>query len=64
MVLLALLPATGPAIGLLFGLTPLDLYGRSPVATASLLAGTVLGLCGLLWSRSILRRAVRPEVVS
>jgi tight adherence protein B len=64
MVLLALLPATGPAIGLLFGLTPLDLYGRSPVAAAALLAGTVLGLCGLLWSRSILRRAVRPEVVS
>jgi tight adherence protein B len=64
MVLLALLPATGPGIGLLFGLTPLDLYGRSPVAAAFLLAGTVLGLGGLLWSRAILRRAVRPAVVS
>ena len=64
MVLLALLPATGPGIGLLFGLTPMDLYGRSPVAAAFLLAGTVLGVCGLLWSRAILRRAVRPAVVS
>ena len=64
MVLLALLPATGPGIGLLFGLTPMDLYGRSPVAAAFLLAGTVLGGCGLLWSRAILRRAVRPAVVS
>ena len=64
MVLLALLPATGPGIGLLFGLTPMDLYGRSPVAAAFLLTGTVLGVCGLLWSRAILRRAVRPAVVS
>ena len=64
MVLLALLPATGPGIGLLFGLTPIDLYGRSPVAATFLLAGTVLGVSGLLWSRAILRRAVRPAVVS
>ena len=64
MVLLALLPATGPAIGMLFGLTPMDLYGRSPVSGVSLLAGAALGVTGLMWSRAILRRAVRPAVVS
>lgn len=64
MVLLALLPATGPAVGLIFGLTPVDLYGRSPVAALSLAAGAVLAVAGLLWSRAILRRALQPGPVS
>jgi tight adherence protein B len=62
MVLLALLPASGPAIGLLFGLGPVDLYGT----TASLLClavGVVLAGTGWLWSRAILRRALRPSTV-
>lgn len=64
MVLLALLPAAGPAIGLLFGFSPLGLYTGSPAAAASVVTGVLLGLAGLAWSRSILRRAVRPQVVS
>jgi tight adherence protein B len=63
MTLLALLPATGPAIGLLFGLSPVDLYGSSPASALSLLAGVVMGAAGWLWSRSILRRALRPASV-
>jgi tight adherence protein B len=62
--LLALLPASGPVIGLLFGLTPVDLYGRSTVAGLCLLAGAALGVTGWLWSRAILRRALRPEAVA
>lgn len=63
MVLLALLPAAGPAIGLLFGLTPLDLYGGSPAASLCLVVGAVLGLTGWLWSRAIVGRALRPSTV-
>ncbi len=63
MVLLALLPAAGPAIGLLFGLTPLDLYGSSPAASLCLVVGAVLGLVGWLWSRAIVSRALRPSTV-
>lgn len=64
MALLALLPAAGPAIGLLFGFSPLGLYTGSPAAAASVVTGVLLGLAGLAWSRSILRRAMRPQVVS
>jgi tight adherence protein B len=62
MVLLALLPASGPVIGLLFGLGPADLYGT---AAGSLCAtsGVVLAGAGWLWSRAILRRALRPSTV-
>lgn len=62
--LLALLPASGPVIGLLFGLTPVDLYGRSTVSALCLLAGGALGVTGWLWSRAILRRALRPGAVT
>jgi tight adherence protein B len=62
--LLALLPASGPVIGLLFGLTPVDLYGRSTASALCLLVGTVLGGTGWLWSRAILRRALRPAAVA
>lgn len=64
MTLLALLPASGPAIGLLFGLTPMDLYARSPAAAGSLAVGVALGCAGWAWSRTILRRALQPEAVS
>lgn len=64
MAVLALLPAAGPAIGLLFGFSPLGLYTGSPAAAASVFTGVLLGLAGLAWSRSILRRAIRPQVVS
>ena len=64
MALLALLPAAGPAIGLLFGFSPLGLYTGSPAAAASVVTGVLLGLAGLAWSRSILRHAMRPQVVS
>lgn len=63
MALLALLPATGPAIGLLFGLSPLDLYATSTASTLSLLVGAVLGTAGWLWSRDILTRALRPATI-
>jgi tight adherence protein B len=62
--LLALLPASGPVVGLLFGLTPVDLYGRSTVSVLCLLAGGALGMTGWLWSRAILRRALRPGAVA
>lgn len=62
MVLLAILPATGPVIGLLFGLPPSSLYGSS--ASASCLAvGAVLALVGWWWSRSIVRKALRPSTI-
>lgn len=64
MALLALLPASGPAIGLLFGLSPIDLYAGSPAAAGSLAIGVLLGLAGWVWSRAILRRALQPEVLS
>jgi tight adherence protein B len=64
MTLLALLPVSGPAIGLLFGLTPIDLYAGSRAAAGSLAFGVVLGCTGWVWSRSILLRALQPEVVS
>ncbi|MDF2090898.1 hypothetical protein P0Y31_00940 [Knoellia sp. 3-2P3] len=62
--LLALLPASGPVVGLLFGLTPVDLYGRSTGSALCLLAGGALGVTGWLWSRTILRRALRPGAVA
>lgn len=64
MALLAMLPAAGPAVGLLFGFSPLGLYTGSPAAVASVVTGVLLGLAGLGWSRSILRRAMRPQAVS
>ena len=63
MVLLALLPATGPVIGLLFGLTPVDLYLASPAGSLCLAVGALLGAAGWLWSRAIVSRALRPSPV-
>jgi tight adherence protein B len=62
MVLLALLPASGPVIGLLFGLGPADLYGTS-AGSLCVTVGVALAGAGWLWSRAILRRALRPATV-
>ena len=62
MVLLALLPASGPAIGLLFGLGPSELYGTTAGALCASV-GVVLAGAGWLWSRAIMRRALRPSAV-
>lgn len=64
MAVLAGLPATGPAIGLLFGLPPTELYGSSRLALACLIAGLGLAGSGWWWGRRLLRRAMRPTVVA
>ena len=64
MTLLALMPASGPVIGLLFGFTPPTCMPLAPAATAALLVGVLLGAAGWAWSRAILRRAVQHETVS
>lgn len=60
MVLLTLLPLSGPAVGAVLGVAPADLY-RGP-AGASAAAGLALAALGWGWSRALLRRALRPEV--
>jgi len=60
MVLLALLPASGPVIGLLFGVGPSELYG-TPTGSLCATAGILLTGGGWLWSRAIMRRALRPS---
>ncbi|EAQ00450.1 hypothetical protein JNB_09764 [Janibacter sp. HTCC2649] len=60
--LLTLLPLTGPLVALVLGLPVGDVYG----STASLVAavvGLVLTGCGWLWSRTVLRRALRPAEI-
>lgn len=61
--LLTLLPLSGPLVALVLGLPVGDVYG----STASLVAA-VGGLCltalGWFWSRTVLRRALRPAEVS
>lgn len=61
MAVLGLLPLAGPAVGFAFGFSPADLYLRTPLATAALGVGLLFGALGLLWSRSLLRRALRTE---
>ena len=62
MVLLALLPATGPAIGLFFGLGPTELYAN-PAGSLCVTVGLLLTGSGWLWCRAIMRRALRPSAV-
>ena len=57
MAVLCLLPASGPVVGAALGVSPRSLYFSSPLATASLVLGVVLGLGAWWWSRRILRRA-------
>lgn len=54
MVVLCLLPASGPLVGMLMGVDPATLYFSSPLATASLVLGVGLGVGAWLWSRRIL----------
>jgi tight adherence protein B len=59
MAVLASLPAAGPVVGLLFGMSPTSLYLSSPLAIGSLGLGVGLGLFGWWWSRRILASASR-----
>lgn len=61
---LCLLPMTGPGVGAVFGLSPSELYLQSPASAASLVTGVLLACAGLVWSRALLRRALRPRPVS
>lgn len=57
MAVLALLPLTGPVVGLACGINPHDLYLSTTWSTASLVAGLLFAGFGWWWSRSILDRA-------
>lgn len=59
--LLTLLPVVGPALAVLIGADPADLYLSSPVASGSAVAGLVLTVLGWRWSRAMVRSAARPR---
>ena len=59
MAVLAVLPLTGPLMGLAFGLGPTDLYLGSPASTVSLGVGVALALLAWWWSRRIVAAALR-----
>jgi tight adherence protein B len=58
MVVLVLLPCSAPLVGLVFGLSPAELYLSSPAATFSGLLGLLLVVLGWWWSHRILARAL------
>lgn len=58
--LLTLLPVVGPALALLVGAHPMDLYGTVPGAL-SLGVGAVLTVVGWQWSSSLVTAALRPR---
>jgi len=60
--LLTLLPLSGPVVSVLLGLPVDEVYGGA-VAWASATSGLLLTGAGWLWSRRLLRRAVRPARV-
>ena len=57
MMVLTLLPLSGPVVGLACGVAPRELYLQSPLALASLGLGLVLAFVAWSWSRAILGRA-------
>ena len=59
--LLTLLPVVGPALAVLIGADPADLYLSSPVASGSAVAGLMLTVLGWRWSRAMVRSAARPR---
>lgn len=59
--LLTLLPLAGPALAVLVGADPQDLYLSSPAAGASAVIGLVLTAVGWRWSRAMVVRAARPR---
>lgn len=54
---LALLPISGPVVGLACGIAPRELYFATTWSTVSLLLGIAFAGFGWWWSRNILRRA-------
>ena len=57
MVVLALLPLSGPVVGLACGISLRELFLQSPLALASLGLGLLLAGVAWTWSRAILARA-------
>ena len=55
---LTALPLTGPLFGLACGLSPVELYLGSSLASVSVVAGAVLVVLGRLWCRRLVRTAV------
>ena len=55
---LTALPLTGPIFGLACGLSPVELYLGSPLATLSVGAGVLLVVLGRLWCRRLVSKAV------
>ncbi|GGB75857.1 hypothetical protein N798_13320 [Knoellia flava TL1] len=60
--LLTLMPLSGPVVALMLGLRVEEVYGGA-AAFASTMTGLLLTGAGWLWSRRLLRRAVRPARV-
>ncbi|QKE83618.1 type II secretion system F family protein [Arthrobacter sp. NEB 688] len=56
---LTLLPAAGPVVGLVLGLSPTSLYATS-AARLSALVGALLTLAGWWWARRLVGAAGRP----
>ncbi|WP_353952476.1 hypothetical protein V6K52_03255 [Knoellia sp. S7-12] len=61
--LLTLLPLSGPLVALVLGLPVGDVYG-SNASLAAAFGGLCLTAIGWFWSRTVLRRALRPAEVS
>lgn len=61
-VVLTLLPLGGPALALLLGLSPVELYANPP-AVASVLLGLALLLLGRSWCSRMVRRLEAPRAV-
>ncbi|MDV3222651.1 type II secretion system F family protein [Intrasporangium sp.] len=58
-VVLTVLPLTGPAFGLACGVPPSELYLASPVSAAAAFVGVVLIWVGRLWCRRLVESATR-----
>jgi tight adherence protein B len=59
--LLTLLPLVGPALAVLIGADPQDLYLSSPAAGVSAVIGMALTAVGWRWTRAMVREAARPR---
>jgi tight adherence protein B len=59
-VVLTMLPLTGPAFGLASGLPPAELYLGSPISTAAVIIGLVLIWVGRLWCRRLIASVTLP----
>ena len=60
---LTLLPLSGPLVALMLGLPVPEVYGDTTAGLTALVGLGVTGL-GWMWSRRLLRRALRPAVVT